>query len=345
VPERWIDPGIEALRPEACQVQSTREEMALLFGTRGKLERRVILPPLLAKQLAAGLAGVMREYEAQLNATPAGRGGGGAGEADVPPAARPMLALVRGLAPGFGFERSFKMSRAGLAADRVILAVRTQRAERAALLEACRALGMPPPCLAEFEEGLGAANTIGFGFEGGAAGGVYKVYLEFWDRLRERLAREPRNVAPALLFLGFKWPAGDPARFAVARYTCHPLLSIQSILRRLEALYEGRHDSPSLAAARAIMALGAARIGEDSFVYVEAAEEGNPRASFDLNFYKARLRLDDLRSALEPLAAGHEADLQSLLKEHGQRPFGHLSGGRGRDGQDFLTVYYEIEGL
>jgi len=27
------------------------------------------------------------------------------------------------------------------------------------------------------------------------------------------------------------------------------------------------------------------------------------------------------------------------------QPFGHLSGGLGRDGRDFLTVYYEIEAL
>jgi len=28
-----------------------------------------------------------------------------------------------------------------------------------------------------------------------------------------------------------------------------------------------------------------------------------------------------------------------------ERSFGHLSGGRGRDGRDLLIVYYEIEAL
>jgi hypothetical protein len=133
----------------------------------------------------------------------------------------------------------------------------------------------------------------------------------------------------------------------VAEYTCHPLLSIDAIARRLQALYEG--DSPSGAAAREITALAAARIrSNDSFVYVEAAEKGNPRRSFDLNFYKAGLRVADLRPALSRLRARYAIDkskFESLLDECAAQPFGHLSGGRGREGEDFLTVYYEIEGI
>lgn len=343
--ERWIDGGIVALRPSACQVQSTREETVLLFGSAGKLERRIILSPAMAKELAAGLAAVMREHDAQLNATPAGAGASAVDEADVPPGARPLLAAARRLAPGFGFEKSFKMSAAGVAGERAIFGLRARGLDRAALLEACRSLGMPAASLPQFEQHLGLANTVGFGFEGDAAGGVYKVYLEFWDRLRERLAAEPRNLSPALLFLGFKWPASGAGGSAVARYTCQPLLSVRGILARLEALYDGRTDAPSLAAARAILELAASRVGADSFVYVEAAEEGNPRASFDLNLYKARLRLADLRPALEPLGRAYGVDAGDILRDSAARPFGHLSGGRGRRGEDFLTAYYEIEGL
>jgi hypothetical protein len=72
MPERWLDPGIAGLRAELCQVQSTGEEFALLFGTHAggaaRLERRILLSPLLAKQLAATLANLARDP----NATPAG---------------------------------------------------------------------------------------------------------------------------------------------------------------------------------------------------------------------------------------------------------------------------------
>jgi hypothetical protein len=83
-------------------------------------------------------------------------------------------------------------------------------------------------------------------------------------------------------------------------------------------------------------------------VYVEAAEEGNPRRSFDLNFYKAGLRVGDLRAPLSRLCDRYsieDARLASLLEQSGTRPFGHLSGGVGREAEDFLTVYYEIEGI
>ena len=110
MPERWIDPGIQGLRAEVCQVRSTHEETALLFGSRDKAERCIVVRPALAKELAAALAAFLREYEAQLNATPAGRLSSRASEADVPPGARAMFEQVRALSPSFGLERSFKLA-------------------------------------------------------------------------------------------------------------------------------------------------------------------------------------------------------------------------------------------
>jgi hypothetical protein len=347
MPERWLDPGIAGLRAELCQVQSTGEEFALLFGTHAggaaRLERRILLSPLLAKQLAAALAGIGRD----LNATPAGATECAASDADAPAGARRMLALVRALGVSFGFEKSFKLSPGSVQDERVILGVRTERAPREALLRICRELGMSTAHLEQFEARLPEANTVGFGFEGGREGGAYKVYLEFWDRVVERVRRESSKPAPQVLFLGYKWPVRGRGRSALAEYTCHPLLSVEAIARRLAALYP--RDSPSLAAAQEILQLAAARLGaNDSFVYVEAAEQGNPRRSFDLNFYKAGLRVADLRAPLSRLCERYSissARLEALLGESAARPFGHLSGGLGREGEDFLTVYYEIEGL
>ena len=355
---RWIEDGVGETRAEVCQVQSTRAETMLLFGTRpsgtgerlARLERRIVLPPSLAKQLAASLARAVREHERRSgsdNATPAGAIESAAREEDAPAAARPLLGLVRALGVGFGFEKSFKMGPGGLRDDRLILGVRTRLAGAAALLDVCRSIDMPPEYLAQFESRLAEANTAGFGFEGDEHGGVYKAYLEFWEPLWQRVQREPDDTSPALLFLGFKWGVRDAARRALARYTCHPLLPVPAIRRRLDALYEAQPGSPSLHAAREILALAAARVGGDSFVYVEAEEEGNPRRSFDLNFYKARLRVADLRPALRGLGERYAiaSSFEDVMRQAGDRPFGHLSGGVGRDGDDFLTVYYEIEGL
>jgi hypothetical protein len=204
---------------------------------------------------------------------------------------------------------------------------------------------MPSAHLAQFAEFLPAANTIGFGYEDSPQGGMYKVYLEFWEKLRKRVQTDS---SPDLLFLGFKWDARDPARAAIARYTCHPLLTVNGINQRLDALYGGQDDSPSLQATRRIIALASRRIGNDSFVYVEAAEEGNPRKSFDINFYKAGLLVRDLQPVLEELWPRYRIPgslEQAMTGKTGTCPFGHLSGGLGRDGKDFLTLYYELEGI
>ena len=102
MPERWLDAGKPELRADVCEVHTTREETVLLFGTQlagthAKLERRIILTPVMAKRLAAGLGDVMREHEAQSNATPAGSMQSVAADENAPAEARPMLALVRGL--------------------------------------------------------------------------------------------------------------------------------------------------------------------------------------------------------------------------------------------------------
>lgn len=353
---RWLSAGVPDTRADVCQVQSTREETALLFGTltstrppQARLERRIVLAPRLAKELAASLARLVRAYEAQLaNATPAGTVRSAPSEADAPAGARPLLARVRGLGVGFGFERSFKLSAGSAQGERLILGVRSRQAEPAALAAICRAIGMPEARIAELEAALPEANTVGFGFEDDEHGGVFKVYLEYWERLWQRLQRDPKDVSPALLFLGFKWRAGDESA-TVARYTCHPLLALGGIRQRLEALYEGRADSASLGATRAILDLAGRRLAPgDSFVYVEAEEEGNPRKSFDLNLYKARLPVDALEPALAGLAGRYAIPADALartLAPAAGRPFGHLSGGLGREGRDFLTVYYELEAL
>lgn len=355
---QWVDPGLPPVRADICQVLSSREETMLLFGARQQpftdsdrratLDRRIVLSPTLAKQLALSLRQLINEREmlpGSENATPAGQFRYAPGDDDAPVAARPLLQLVRNLDVGFGFEKSVKLTAGSALTDRMILGVRSALVDPDALRDLCRRIGMPAAHLAQFSEALPAANTVGFGYEDSPEGGMYKVYLEFWEQLRQR--PQP-DSSPALLFLGFKWDAGNPARAAVARYTCYPMLNISGINRRLEALYEGRSQSPSLQATQQIIALASRRIGNDSFVYVEAAEEGNPRKSFDINFYKAGLRVIDIAPALTALWQRYDipgAPGQSVSAQVGACPFGHLSGGLGRDGRDFLTMYYELEGI
>src|SRR4051794_26719715 len=132
MPERWVNAGIPDVRADAFQVQSTRDETFLLFGSQqgaglpAKLERRIVLTPVLAKQLAAVLRDLPRDSEEQSNATPAGSMQSAASDEDAPEEVKPLLALVRALNVGFGFEKSFKLSHGNIRTDRVIFGVRTK---------------------------------------------------------------------------------------------------------------------------------------------------------------------------------------------------------------------------
>ena len=75
----------------------------------------------------------------------------------------------------------------------------------------------------EFIEGLQDANTIFFGFEESeSAGSTYKVYLEYWDKLRDKIPADAACREPHLLHKGFKWHIDAPEKHLVTRYQCLP---------------------------------------------------------------------------------------------------------------------------
>jgi hypothetical protein len=240
------------------------------------------------------------------------------------------------------------MSRAGLVTQRFLLGVPLQGLSPDRLIHLCKAIGMPLRCQELMQAQVREANLVFFGLDEDGEHGSYKVYLEFWDSVRRQVLRTRRSD-PLLLHLGFKWRAeGDGGDARVARYTCFPLLSVHGILRRLNALYADDSAPEGFAAASAVIRRAASANPKATFLYVEASEEGNPRKSFDVNLYKAGLRVADIQVELQGLAPhfGIPAqDLDAWLPRIGACPLGHLAGGVDKDGRDFMTTYYETRAL
>lgn len=77
---RWDDRKMATSFANVVNIQSTREQVDLFFGTNQtwnianektlsiELSNRLILSPFAAKRLSVALAGVMREYEARYGA-------------------------------------------------------------------------------------------------------------------------------------------------------------------------------------------------------------------------------------------------------------------------------------
>jgi hypothetical protein len=258
-----------------------------------------------------------------------------------------LISLIEAEGVHYGREDSFKMSDAGLLTRRFLLGFPTQDVAPNRVLRMCDSLGMPQRLQAVFAEHFCDANMVGVGLEDGPGHAVYKMYLEFWDKVR-LLVRRTGQTDPALLHLGFKWSAKDRSSDGrIARYTCFPRLSTHDILARIEQIYSGVTRS-ARELATGIVRRAAAANPRTLFLYVEADEEGNPRNFFDINLYKSELKMQDIDPFLRGLAQHYgipDAEFLPLLARIGPYLLGHLSGGTDRNGKEATTLYYETRAL
>ena len=254
-----------------------------------------------------------------------------------------LIARLDRLGVPYGREDSFKLSHRRNFSGRVLIRVDATGLTIARLLAIATELGMPDACLDVLLPRAMQANAVFFGFEEQGQSCVCKVYLEFWDQVR-RETRRTGSQAPQLLHLGVKWDSARPDRHEVARYDCHPLLDVRAILRRMAACY-GQAGAPELCElAQAIVRAAAQRNRQASLLYLEVSEQGNPRASFDINLYKSGMRVADAEAQLRQAGTYFQAPaalLEQQLHQLGPCALGHLSSGMDRHGKPFLTVYGE----
>jgi hypothetical protein len=240
-----------------------------------------------------------------------------------------------------GIEQSYKVYAGTVLANRFLLGVDRSEIDDEQLFAICTGLAMPAAYMEEFRAALPDANLILFGFEESQQSCVYKVYLEYWDKVTAEVRARPGMVEPALLHLGYKWDPVDTARRAIARYVCYPLVTVRGIVARLHGMYGHHHDSTSCAVATGIVESAERRAAGDLFIYMETTEEGNPRRSFDVNLYKADLRMRDIQPYLTRMFRHYcipSVASDALIARASDRTFGHLAGGLDREGRDFLTV-------
>jgi tryptophan halogenase len=257
--------------------------------------------------------------------------------------------------PLAGVERSCKFSQGVLSRERLLMGqVRSQLAGTA-LDTAHSTLDMPARATPSYEQDHQRANFVYFGFDGNANSLSYRIYLEFPVNLAHQYNPATGQMAKALLARGYKWDALKPQQdqYDVTDYWWHPKLTVDQIAQKLAALWSQQTDAPAALSARSIDAtktlvgkiIDLARLRSNAldWQYLEATEPATSRHSFDLNVYQADLRLSEF--AVELTAAGNAmgiaaADMAAFIRDAGTSTLGHVSGGLGRNGLPFLTVYY-----
>lgn len=257
-----------------------------------------------------------------------------------------LFGLVEDLGVEFGYERSFKLLEGEILAYRYILSLGPNAVKKnppGSILEICRRLEMPGELLADFERLFPRAHIIHFGIEETRTGCIVKAYLEFVGNFRNAVRNK---TGPFHLYAGYKWDAADPARRAITTYTCYPSLNPRGMLRKLSDIYGPAHGT-SRELARRVLEAALGRVMYNHILYVEVEEAGNPRTSYDLSIYKAKLTLRDVHPVLAEMCRHFSIPPEAFRDRYEaarDRTFGHLSGGIDREGRDFFTVYFGAEG-
>jgi hypothetical protein len=147
-----------------------------------------------------------------------------------------------------------------------------------------------------------------------------------------------------VVFLAVKWRAGDPGSAAVSRYVWPAAgRGPAAIGARLAELAPHAAGLASVRAALEVVEAARVHCPPDRIFLVEVDEEKSPRRSFDINVYSAKLPVRAVAPALARLGAAYAiapARIEELLSRIGPLQLGHLSGGIGRGGRDFATLYF-----
>jgi hypothetical protein len=350
-------------------VTGTQEEITFVFGQSHRsdedrrdvrLANRIVVSPFTAKRLLLLLKGTVEQheskygpYEEAVSGSPvplvSASSGGESSGAQTERLAQQLIRPIRSLGIPYDFERSFKMSAGRVLKDRFLLIVdkdeiRGSPGER--LVSIGRDLQMPADFLELLEAKLPESNPVDFGFEADGEACVYKAYLDFLPQWNQELAAGAQPAEPRLMFLGFKWDALGSGAKALTKYTWTPRISFDDIRKRVSDLLEHDASGGSYELFAEFLEIFEGRTTAESVYYLDVAEDGNPRRSFDLNAYSAGLRLADLDSLLMK-ACSHYAipapGFRALFEQVKDRPFGHLSGGIDRKGKSFLTIYFGLQ--
>ena len=256
-----------------------------------------------------------------------------------------LISAVAGLGAPFRFERSFRLSSAGLSTNRCLMSVTKDAIAHSpadAIIGICHDLQMPDPLLQQMSGELAKAEFVHWGLEDDPQQRFRKVYLEFPNRILDTSpARET-----ILLYVAFKWDQDSPGAAVRTCYQLYPQLELAEIQTRVKQLYVADTSATSLEIVDSVLRKASERVPIRELHYLEVNEETNPRRSFDLNLYDTGLTIADLRDDIVAMGnqfSQSQESIHALIDEIGHHRAGHLAAGTHRNGRDFFNVYYGAE--
>lgn len=258
---------------------------------------------------------------------------------------RLLVQSVKSLKVPIWFERSCKITEKKLNINRFIYyfekaSLGQNAAEK--ILDICVRLGMPGSLLASFQQILPKLTYVHVGFEEGESTCGYKIYSEF---PADRKAI-PKLKEPFIGALGFKWDTFNPAKQVITKYICFPALSLENIHKRMADIFQSQVNSLLIEASKDILASALEKITLNEIIYLEVADGNNPRRSFDINVYDARLQMKHIGRPIRKIFQHFsipDGIYENIYNPNNEYSFGHISGGVDKDGKAFITLYGGLE--
>jgi hypothetical protein len=266
-----------------------------------------------------------------------------AAESEGDPYARLLLDLVAALQAPYALEKSIRLCHQALLPNRFLATfAKSTMGPRAdeRVLELARRLGMSPNLLVEVERHLPLASAVHLGYEQNQTSRLYKLYVEF-RQVEGIQALDPRDPIPQ--HLAFKWDAVNPQHYVTSRYMWHPSVSYPDIDGRFDDIYMDPAHVEARGIARGILRLASHRIPSPGLHYLEVAEDGNARRSFDLNLYDGGFRVSDLFPFLKWMCQQYAippTPFMKLYERIDSEVLGHVAGGIHREGETFFNIYF-----
>lgn len=359
-------------RPDIFAANGSREEIVVDFGSvshvspdgaivDATLDTRIVLSPHIARRVSILLENHVRKHEdafGPLTVETSTRPSisdvlfdpvPGLSTDDNASRAVALFDSIERLGIPYAYERSFKMGVGTILPNRFLCGIKRDflgaDADRI-LVDLCRRLGMPQDHLELFAAGVHLASYVHFGFEEGVGGSLYKVYLEYDVGLKpERADIKVMPAEPFSLHTAFKWSPSDDTVRAIGRYTGFPFMTKDAIKTRIADIYRDDRHQVSLEFADQIVDLAHERFPRHGFFYMEVVEDGNPRRSFDVKVYEARLSMRELFPQVDKLRKHYGIPDDRFLPMYERikaSTFGHVTGGIDRGGNGFLTLYHGV---
>ena len=243
-----------------------------------------------------------------------------------------------------GVEWSLKFSAAGLVGNRFLLGVQRENWQRIDWAGLPRALAIPQRLWSRIVEDMEQARAALFAYEPGEGTGVegagtYRIYLE---RMPMPEALRQHGVLP--LGCGYKWNPATEHEAAVTAYRIRHCKDRAAFECHLQPYLDALRNPVARRVAEDLIGEAARQADPAGFMFLEAQEAQTRRESFTVTFrgtdLPLRQRVPDLLLLAESFALPAAQVLDALLPDD-PRSLYSLGAGCARDGNEFMTFYYD----